>query len=428
MNYADNCYPYRQDSTFLYYFGLAQPKLAAVIDIEENRTTIFGDELTIDDIVWMGDLPTISERAERVGVTDTCPSARLRETVAAAVTAGRTVHHLPPYRADNALVLHELLGVEPGRAAERASLQFIRAVIDQRAIKSDEEIAELERAVDTSVDMHTAAIRMARPGMLESDVSAEVERIAIAAGGRPSFPVIATVHGETLHNHFHGNTLTEGDLFLLDAGAETAMGYAGDLSSTFPVSSRFTDRQRMIYELQLASYEAAVAELAPGIPNRDAHFAAARVIAEGMKDLGLMKGDIDEALAAGAHAMFFPCGVGHMMGLDVHDMEDLGEVHVGYGGEAKSTQFGLKSLRLARELEEGFVITIEPGIYFVPQLMDLWRSQNHCAEFLDFDALDQWRDFGGIRNEEDYLITSDGARRLGKAKPLTIDEVEALRS
>ena len=193
MNYADNCYPYRQDSTFLYYFGLAQPKLAAVIDIDENRTTIFGDELTIDDIVWMGDLPTISERAERVGVTDTCPSARLKETVAAAVTAGRTVHYLPPYRADNALVLHELLGVEPGRAAERASLQFIRAVIDQRAIKSDEEIAELERAVDTSVDMHTAAIRMARPGMLESDVSAEVERIAIAAGGRPSFPVIATV-------------------------------------------------------------------------------------------------------------------------------------------------------------------------------------------------------------------------------------------
>jgi Xaa-Pro aminopeptidase len=428
MNYADNCYPYRQDSTFLYFFGLDQAKLAAVINIEEDRTTIFGDELTIDDIVWMGDLPTIAERAERVGVTDTRPRAALKEKVAAAVTAGRTVHYLPPYRADNALLLHELLGVEPRRAAERASLQFIRAVIDQRSIKSEEEIVELERAVDTSVDMHTAAIRMARPGMLESDVSAEVERIAIAAGGRPSFPVIATIHGETLHNHFHGNTLAEGDLFLLDAGAETAMGYAGDLSSTFPVSPGFSDRQRMIYELQLASYEAAVAKLAPGIPNRDAHFAAARVIAEGMRDLGLMRGDIDEALAAGAHAMFFPCGVGHMMGLDVHDMEDLGEVHVGYCGEAKSTQFGLKSLRLARELEEGFVITIEPGIYFVPQLMDLWRSQNHCADFLDFDALDRWRDFGGVRNEEDYLITSDGARRLGKAKPLTIDEVEALRS
>jgi len=255
-----------------------------------------------------------------------------------------------------------------------------------------------------------------------------VERVAVAAGGRPSFPVIATVHGETLHNHFHGNTLAEGDLFLLDCGAETGMGYAGDLSSTFPVSPRFTDRQRTIYELQLASYETAVSTLAPGTTNREVHFAAARVIAEGMKDLGLMRGDIDDALTAGAHAMFFPCGVGHMMGLDVHDMENLGEVYVGYDGKPKSTQFGLKSLRLARKLEPGFVVTIEPGIYFIPQLMDLWRSQNHCAEFLDFEALDRWRDFGGVRNEEDYLITETGARRLGKAKPLTIEEVEALRS
>jgi Xaa-Pro aminopeptidase len=276
--------------------------------------------------------------------------------------------------------------------------------------------------------MHTAAMRMARPGMLESEIAAEVERIAVAAGGRISFPVIATVHGETLHNHYHGNTLADGDLFLLDAGAETALGYAGDLSSTFPISPTFSDRQRTIYEIQLAAYDAAVAKLAPGVTNREVHFTAARVITEGMKDLGLMKGDTDDALEAGAHAMFFPCGVGHMMGLDVHDMENLGEVHVGYGGEAKSTQFGLKSLRLGRELEPGFVITIEPGIYFVPQLMDLWRSQNHNAEFLDFDALDEWRDFGGIRNEEDYLITADGARRLGKAKPLTIDEIEALRA
>ena len=428
MNYADNCFPFRQDSSFLYYFGLNQPDLAAVIDVDENVAVIFGDELTIDHIVWMGDLPTIAERAERVGVNDTRPRAALAEVVGAALNAGRPVRFLPPYRADNILRLHDLLGVPPREAADRASLDFIRAVVAQRSIKSDEEIVELDRAVDISVEMHTAAMRMARPGMLESEIAAEVERVAVAAGGRISFPVIATVHGETLHNHYHGNTLSEGDLFLLDAGAETAKGYAGDLSSTFPVSPVFSERQRRIYELQLAAYDAAVKMLAPGVPNRDVHFAAARVIAGGMKDLGLMKGDIDEALAAGAHAMFFPCGVGHMMGLDVHDMEDLGEVWVGYGGETKSTQFGLKSLRLARELEPGFVITIEPGIYFVPQLMDLWRSQDHCAEFLDFDALDQWRDFGGVRNEEDYLITSDGARRLGKAKPLTLDEVEALRS
>ena len=428
MNFTDNCFPFRQDSSFLYYFGLNQPDLAAVIDVDEGTAVIFGDELTIDHIVWMGDLPTISERAEFVGVSDTRPRAALAEVVGAALAAGRPVRFLPPYRADNALLIHELLDVPPRTAAAQASLDFIEAVVDQRSIKTDEEIVELDRAADISVDMHVAAMRMARHGMLESEIAAEVERVAVAAGGRISFPVIATIHGETLHNHYHGNTLSEGDLFLLDAGAETAMGYAGDLSSTFPVSPAFSERQRTIYELQLAAYDAAVSMLAPGVPNRDVHFAAARVIADGMKDLGLMKGDTDEALAAGAHAMFFPCGVGHMMGLDVHDMEDLGEVHVGYGGKAKSTQFGLKSLRLARKLEPGFVITIEPGIYFVPQLMDLWRSQNHCADFLDFDALDQWRDFGGVRNEEDYLITSDGARRLGKAKPLTVEEIELLRS
>jgi Xaa-Pro aminopeptidase len=427
MNFADNCYPFRQDSSFLYYFGLDQPDLSAAIDCDEGGAVIFGDELTIDHIVWMGDLPTIAERAAIVGVTDTRPRAALSEVVRAAVDAGRPVRFLPPYRSDNALLLHEMLGVPPREVAEKASLEFIRAVVDQRSVKSEEEIVELDRAVDISVEMHIAAMRMARPGMLESEVAAEVERVAVAAGGRISFPVIATIHGETLHNHYHGNTLSAGDLFLLDAGAETAMGYAGDLSSTFPVSPTFSGRQRSIYELQLAAYDTAVAMLAPGVPNMEVHFAAARVIAEGMKDLGLMKGDIDDALEAGAHAMFFPCGVGHMMGLDVHDMEDLGEAHVGYGGEPKSTQFGLKSLRLARELEPGFVITIEPGIYFVPQLMDLWRSQNHCRDFLDFDALDQWRDFGGIRNEEDYLITTKGARRLGKVKPLTVEDVEALR-
>jgi Xaa-Pro aminopeptidase len=428
MNYADNCYPFRQDSSFLYYFGLNQPELAAVIDVDEGRATIFGDELTIDHIVWMGDLPTIAERAQRVGVEDVQPRSALEGVLGKAAAAGRRVHYLPPYRADTTVELSDLLGIPVAEVVDRASLEFIRAVIDQRAVKTEEEIAELDAAVDVSVEMHRAAMAMARPGLLESEIAAEVERVAVAAGGRPSFPVIATVHGETLHNHFHGNTLTEGDLFLLDCGAETAMGYAGDLSSTFPVSPHFSDRQRQIYEMQLTSYEKAISMLAPGTTNRDVHFAAARVIAEGMKELGLMRGNIDDALEAGAHAMFFPCGVGHMMGLDVHDMENLGEVYVGYDGKPKSTQFGLKSLRLARKLEPGFVVTIEPGIYFIPQLMDLWRSENHCSEFLDFEALDQWRDFGGIRNEEDYLITADGARRLGKAKPLTIDEVEALRS
>lgn len=427
MNYADNCYPFRQDSTYLYYFGLDQPELAAVIDLDEGSTIIFGDELTIDDIVWMGDLPTIAERALGAGVTDTRPRAQLAEIVGDAIRAGRPVHFLPPYRAENTLLLASMLEVSPSEVSAGASLEFILAVVAQRNIKSDLEIAEIERAVTISVEMHIAAMRMARPGMRESDIAAEVERIANAAAGGTSFPVIATIRGETLHNHFHGNTLAEGDLFLLDAGAQTNMGYAGDLSSTFPVSPTFNARQRTIYEIQLASHRAAVDLLAPGVPNRDVHFAACHVIAEGMKDLGLMKGSTEDALAAGAHAMFFPCGVGHLMGLDVHDMEDLGEVHAGWAGEPKSTQFGLKSLRLGRELEPGFVITIEPGIYFVPQLMDLWRARGQCAEFLDFDKLGEWRDFGGLRNEEDFLVTTGGARRLGPPKPMNIDEVEALR-
>jgi len=427
MNYADNCYPFRQDSSFLYYFGLDQPGLAALMDLDEGSTTIFGDELTIDDIVWMGDLPTIADRARRAGVGETRPCADFAQIVGNAVRAGRAVRFLPPYRADNAQLLSTILDLEPDEITGCASLEFITAVADQRNIKSDEEIVEIERAVTISVEMHIAGMRMARPGMRESDIAAEVERVANAAGGGISFPVIATIRGETLHNHFHGNTLTEGDLFLLDAGAQTKMGYAGDLSSTFPVSPAFSARQRTIYEIQLASHRAAVDLLAPGVSNREVHFAACRVIADGMKELGLMKGNTEDALAAGAHAMFFPCGVGHLMGLDVHDMEDLGEVHVGWAGEPKSTQFGLKSLRLGRELEPGFVITIEPGIYFIPQLMDLWRSQGNCAEFLDFDKLDQWRDFGGLRNEEDYLVTVDGARRLGPPKPMTVEEIEALR-
>ncbi len=427
MNYADNCYDFRQDSTFLYYFGLNQPEVAAVVDVDAGTATIFGDELSIDHIVWMGDLPTVAERAEKVGVSDTRPFGAVADVVAAARAAGRAVHYLPPYRADTTLWLADLLGMAPAEVADGASLDLLRAVVDQRNIKSDEEVAEIDRAVETSVAMHVAAIRMAHPGMNEAEIAAEVARIAKAAGGRTSFPIIATIHGETLHNHAHVNQMSDGDLFLLDTGAETALGYAGDLSSTFPVSERFSERQRTIYELQLASQVASVEALAPGVPFRDVHFTGARVIFDGLKDLGIMKGDTDEALAAGAHAVVFPCGTGHLMGLDVHDMENLGVDWVGYAGEPKSTQFGLKSLRLARPLEPGFVVTVEPGIYFIPQLMDLWRADGTCAEFINFDELDKWRDFGGVRNEEDFLITADGARRLGPHKPQTVEEIEALR-
>jgi len=428
MNYADNCYPFRQDSTFLYYFGLDQPDLAGVMDVDAGTTTLFGDELTLDHIVWMGDLPSIASRAEEVGVLDTRPRAALAELLGRAVSAGRAVHFLPPYRADTKLQLQDLLALTPEEVSREASEPLIRAVVDQRAHKSAEEVAEIERAVAISVAMHEAAVRMVRPGRKEMEIAAEMERLALASGGRIAFPVIATIHGQTLHNHHHGNTLSQGDLFLLDSGAETAMGYAGDLTTTFPVSQHFSERQKTIQEIVLASYDAAVSALAPGVTNREVHFTACRTIFEGMKGLGIMRGDTEEALAAGAHAMVMPHGIGHMMGLDVHDMENLGEAYVGYAGEARTTQFGLKSLRLARALEPGFVLTVEPGIYFIPQLMDRWRSEGKLTSFIDYDQLDKWRDFGGVRNEENYLITTEGARRLGPRKPQTAEEFEALRA
>jgi Xaa-Pro aminopeptidase len=427
MNYEDNAYPFRQDSTFLYYLELSQADLVALLDVDSGGAILFGDDLTVDQIVWTGDMPSLAERAERVGVTDTRPRADLSGVVERARSAGRPVRWLPPYRAEHTLFLAELVGIRPGDVAGGASEELIDAVVDQRSRKDAEEVDEIERAVATSVAMHEAALRLVSPGTTETEIAAEVEAVARAAGGRIAFPVIATVHGETLHNHGQVNTLSAGDLFLLDCGAETRMGYAGDLTTTCPVGPDFDPRQREAHGILLRAYEAAVATLAPGVTNLDVHLAASRAIFDGMKDLGLMRGETEEAVAAGAHALVFPHGIGHMMGLDVHDMENLGEDRVGYRDQERSDQFGLKSLRLARPLEPGFVLTVEPGIYFIPKLIDDWRDRGHCAEFIDFDAVDEWRDFGGMRNEEDYLITADGARRLGPRKPQTVEEMAAVR-
>jgi len=306
-------------------------------------------------------------------------------------------------------------------------VDFVCAVVEMRAHKDAEEIAEIEKAVNTTVDMHVAGMSMAKPGMLESDIAARVTEIALAAGGNLSFPVIATIHGETLHNHFHGNTLVSGRLFLLDAGAETARHYAGDLTCTFPVDRTFTRRQKEIYDVALSAHVAAVAALKPGVPFRDVHLLGCRTLAEGLKGLGLMKGDLDLAVEHGAHAMFFQCGLGHMMGLDVHDMEDLGEQWVGYEGKPHSTQFGLKSLRLARPLEPGFTFTVEPGVYIIPELIDRWKAEGKLRDFINYDTLEQYRDFGGVRVEENFVVRERDCRRLGKDRPLTTAEVEALR-
>lgn len=424
MNYPDNTYHFRQDSSFLYYFGLDTPGLAAIVDVDEDRDIVFGNDLTVDEIVWMGTQPTLQERAQRAGVTETRPITELETVLAGARGSGRTVHYLPPYRHRNIFELHRLLGAAPADIAANASVEFIRAIVDERNIKGPEEIAEIEKAVNITVEMHLAAMRMIKPGLSEAQVAAAVTEVALATGGNVSFPVIATINGQTLHNHYHGNTLKSGDLFLLDAGAETAMRYAGDMSSTIPVDSTFTERQKEIYTIAYDAHMAAVNLLQPGRKFKEIHVAACRVIAQGMKDLGFMKGDVDEAVAAGAHALFFPCGLGHMMGLDVHDMEDLGEVYVGYDGQPKSTQFGLKSLRLARALEPGFVLTIEPGIYFIPELIDLWRQEKRLSQFINYDKVETYKDFGGIRNEEDFVITEDGYRLLGKTLPKSISEVE----
>lgn len=427
MNYADNTYHYRQDSTFLYFFGSDYAGLNAIIDIDENREIIFGDELTIDHIVWMGSQPTIKEKSEGVGIKETLPMSELKSYLAKALTNGRKLHHLPPYRPEHQIKLLDLIQVHPNIAATNASYEFIQAIVNQRNYKSEEEIIQIEEAVNITADMHLAAMRMARPGMKESEIAAAVQEIAISAGGQLSFPVIATINGQTLHNHYHGNTLKSGDLMLLDCGAENGMHYAGDMSSTFPVDKKFTNRQKEIYQIALNAHNAAIDKLKPGVTFKDVHLTACSTIAEGMKQMGFMKGDLDEAIRQGAHALFFQCGTGHMMGMDVHDMENLGEVCVGYDGEAKSTQFGLKSLRLGRKLEPGFVLTIEPGIYFIPELIDMWKAENRFSEFINYDKVEQYKDFGGLRNEEDFLITSDGARLLGKPIPKSIEDVEAER-
>lgn len=427
MNYPDNTYHYRQDSSFLYFSGINHPDLVLTIDCDSGEEILYGDDYTIDHIVWMGEQPTIEWRANQSGIQKSLPLANLQNQLNDAKNSGRKIHFLPVYRHDNKIRLFEWLGVHPAKIGEEASVELIKGVVNQRNYKSNEEIAEIEKAVNTSVDMHIAAMRMLKPGMKEAEVAAEVLRIAEAQNGHLSFPVIATINGQTLHNHYHGNTLKEGDLFLLDCGAETEMGYAGDLSSTIPVSQKFTSEQKEIYEITLDSHERAIAMLKPDIPFKDVYYESARAIMEGMKNMGFVKGNIEDALLQGAHAMFFPCGLGHMMGLDVHDMEDLGEVWVGYDGVPKSTQFGLKSLRLARKLEPGFVLTIEPGIYFIPDLIDLWKSKNKFTEYLNYDMIDKYRCFGGIRNEEDFLITQNGYRLLGKQKPKTIEELEKQR-
>ncbi|MCU0237596.1 MAG: aminopeptidase P family protein [Acidobacteria bacterium] len=426
MNYAANTYRYRQDSTFLYFFGLSFPGLAAVIDVDEERHTVFGDDVGMEDIIWMGPQPSLKSRCARVGVSDTRPLAELAAVLRTAVLQGRKVHFLPPYRSENALRLEQLLGIRAGTVKDYASVEFVKAVVAQRALKSAEEVGEIESALAVSAAMYREAMAMAQPGIYEREIAGWIEGIALTGGGQLAFPAIVTVHGETLHNHYHGNRLREGDLLLIDSGAETGSGYASDVTRTVPVGGRFDPVQRSVYEAVLDMQLTAIAMIRPGVSYRSIHLKAAAVLVDRLKDLGLMKGSTSEAVAAGAHALFFPHGLGHMMGLDVHDMEDLGEVHVGYDDKTqRSRQFGLAYLRLARKLEPGHVLTVEPGIYFIPALIDQWQAEKKHAAFIRYEKVEKFRSFGGMRIEDDVLVTPRGCRVLGTPIPKTVAEVEA---
>lgn len=428
MNYKDNCYPFRQDSTFLYYIGIDQPGLAAIFDLDENKEILFGENASIDDIIWTGPQPLMQELAESVGIAASDNLSKLASLLAAARKAQRPIHILPPYRPENKIKLATWLDTSIEQLQQFISETLIRSVISQREIKSALEIQEMDKAVSISVDMHLAAIQNARPGMKEYELAAQVEAIALANNGRLSYPVILTVNGQTLHNHYHGNTIQEGQMVLVDAGAETSMHYAGDLTRTFPVGSQFTTRQRELYTVVLHALDHAVSLLRPGIQYKEVHTQACIKLVEGLTAVGLMKGDAAAAVAAGAHTMFFQCGLGHMIGLDVHDMEDLGEPLVGYDDQLKkSTEFGWKSLRLGKALKAGLTLTVEPGIYIIPELIDRWQAEQKNASFINYALLNDYRTFGGIRIEDNFVITDTGSKKLGKSLPKSLEEIEALR-
>jgi len=426
MNYPANTYRYRQDSTFLYFFGLNFPKLAAIIDIEEDKQTVFGDDLDMEDIVWMGPQPSLKSRCAKIGIADTKPLAKLSEALQLAIRQGRKVHFLPPYRGENALALEKLLAIRAEAIKDHASAEFVKAVVAQRSLKGSEEIKEIEAALAVSADMYRAGMAMAHPGAVEREIAGRIEGIALAGGGQLAFPAIVTVHGETLHNHFHGNVLRKGDLLLIDSGAEAESGYASDITRTVPVGGRFDSRQKAVYETVLDMQLNAISMIRPGVSYRSVHLQASQVLVDRLKHLGLMCGSTAEAVAAGAHALFFPHGLGHMLGLDVHDMEDLGETFVGYDDKsARSTQFGLAYLRLAKKLEPGYVLTVEPGIYFIPALIDQWRAEKRHAAFINYAEVEKFRGFGGIRIEDNVLVTSRGGRVLGPPIAKEIADVEA---
>lgn len=428
-NYPANAYyPFRQDSTFLYYFGQQRDGLVGVIDVDNDTETLIGNDIDIEDIVWYGSVDSVSDLAAQVGVSDSAPMAALRTICNEALRQKRNIHFLPPYRYDIKLQIFDLLGIHPNQQKESASMELIQAVVKMRSVKTQEEIEEMERAAEIGYMMHTTAMKLIRPGVTEKYVAGQVDGIAHSYGAQVSFATIFSQHGEIMHGNPSLALLESGRLALCDAGAETVNNYCSDNTRTMPVSGKYTQRQLEIYSIVEACHDLVLNVAKPGVKYMDCHFAVARLMTERLKELGLMKGDTEEAVHAGAHAMFLPHGLGHMMGMDVHDMENLDQINVGFDEETRPIldQFGTNCLRMGRRLEEGFVVTDEPGIYFIPALIDDWRKSGHCAEFLNFDLLETYKDFGGIRIEDDILITKDGCRFLGENRiPYHPQDVEA---
>jgi len=429
MNYPDNTYHFRQDSDFLYYFGLDLPGFTGLMDFDSGKDRIFSNDIDMDDIIWMGPQPKVKDLALKCGITETAPMVKLEETIKNALSKKRKIHFLPPYRGETKITLGKLLKENPCQMKTNASVDLIKAVISMRSIKEKIEIDEIEKAVEIAYEMHVTAMKMCKPGVREQDIFGTLEGIALSKGGGTSFPIILSINGQTLHNHSHGNILSKGKMMVTDAGAETNLHYASDITRTTPVGGKFNEKQREIYEIVLKANTEAIKATKPGMSNRDLHFMACKIITSEMKNLGLMKGDVDEAVASGAHALFMPHGLGHLMGLDVHDMEALGENFIGYNDEVKrSEQFGTAFLRFALPYKPGHVFTVEPGCYFIPELIEKWKAEGKFKEFINYSKIDAYMSIGGIRIEDNVLITEKGHKILGKPIPKTVKEVESVCS
>lgn len=423
-NYPANTYRFRQDSHFLYYVGTSLPGMASLI-MEDGETVLFGAPEDPDDLVWHGPHPVLGDHARAAGIEKTRPLSDISAVLREKKAEGKTIHYLPPYRGDQKIWLSELLDVSIPSVISGASRELARVVVEQRSVKTDEEIAEIEEALRISAEMYQAALRLIEPGRTESEVCAAMQAVSLKYDRQQSFQPIVSIRGEVLHNESYGNTLKDGDLLLIDSGTESKRFYASDITRTFPVSGRYSEKQTGIYQVVLSAQLAAIEAASPERTNRDLHLIAAQTIARGLTEIGLMKGDPAEAVKNGAHALFFPHGLGHMIGLDVHDMEDLGDV-VGYPeGEKRSKQFGLSFLRLARKLEPGYAVTVEPGVYFVPALIDRWKAEGKSKDFINYNEVEKYRDFGGVRIEDDIVITKAGCRVLGPKIPKSVEEVES---